>query len=222
MADSLQKIIGKSGYCSRRKAEKIIREGHVTVNGKVVMDPSTKVSERDVIRINGKLLNLGEEKFYYAFYKPRNCLCTLKDPLGRKTILEYLPRELRRKKIIIAGRLDFHHTGLVILTNDGEFANYITHPGFGVMRTYQIKLNCIPDEKQFKKILKRLPETKRLKGNWIVTTVPAGHEKKIMIAFLNAGVLPDKVLRTGIGNIHLGNMKPGEIKAIKKPYFRFP
>lgn len=213
--ESLQKIIARTGICSRRKAEVLIREGKVKVDNKVVFEPGTKVDiKRQTVMVQNRVVKPEVEKFYYAFYKPRGCLSSLKDISGRKTIMDYLPGKLRNKKIIIAGRLDYNHTGLIILTNDGKFANYITHPRFGVPRTYQIKLNKSISAKEIEKISKKLPEIKVLNKNWISVVVPCGHEHKILQLLLKIGALPDKILRTGIGNIFLGNLKPGMIKQI--------
>ncbi len=213
--ESLQKIIARSGICSRREAEVLIREGKVKVDNKIVFEPGTKIDiKRQVVTIEGKIVRPQTEKFYFAFYKPRGCLSSLKDNSGRKTIMDFLPGKLRDKKIILAGRLDYNDTGLIILTNDGKFANYITHPRFGVPRTYHIKLNKRITEQEIEKISKKLPEIKVLNKNWISVVVPCGHEHKISLLLLKIGALPDKVLRIGIGNIFLGNLKPGMIKSI--------
>ncbi len=215
--DSLQKIVATSGICSRREAELLIREGKVRVNNKIVYEPGTKVDiTKDTITVNNKIIKTTSEKFYFAFYKPRRCLSSLKDISGRKTIMDYLPLKLKNKKIIVAGRLDYNHTGIIILTNDGEFANFITHPRFGVPRTYLIKLNKKLELKEIEKISKKLFSAKIQRGNWISVTVPCGYEHRIPLLLMKVGALPDKVCRIGIGNVFLWNMKPGMIKEIAK------
>lgn len=215
MMDSLQKIVAGAGICSRREAEVLIRGGKVKVNNKIIYEPGTKVDiKRQIVTIQDRIVKSQPEKFYFAFYKPRGCLSSLKDISDRKTIMDYLPGRLRNKKIILAGRLDYNDTGLVILTNDGKFANYITHPRFGVKRTYQIKLNKNIKVKEIEKISKKLLDVRIQNKNWISVVVPCGHEHKIPLLLLKIGTLPDKVLRTGIGNIFLGNLKPGMIKPI--------
>jgi pseudouridine synthase len=218
MAESLQKIVASSGICSRRKAEQLILEGKVKVDNKVIYEPGFKVApEHQTITVNGKIIKPQSDKFYFAFYKPRECLSTMSDVTDRKTIKDYLPRKLKNTKIIVAGRLDYNATGLVILTNDGKFANYITHPRFGVKRTYRIKLNKNIDSREIEKISKKLLNVRIQNNNWISVVVPCGHEHKIPMLLLKIGALPDKVCRIGIGNIFLGNLRPGEIKAIPKP-----
>ncbi len=213
--DSLQKIVARSGICSRRKAEQLIREGKVKVNNRIIYEPGTKVDiTKDTIMVNNKIIRVESKKFYYAFYKPRKCLSSLKDTSDRKTIMDYLPAKLRNKKIIVAGRLDYNATGIIILTNDGDFANFITHPRFGVPRTYLIKLNKKLGLKEIEKISKKLLSVKIQKGNWISVVVPCGHEYRIPLLLMKVGALPDKVCRIGIGNIFLGDMKPGTIKEI--------
>lgn len=214
MPESLQKIIARSGICSRREAEKLIREGKVKVNEKIVTEPGTRVEKSDIITVKGKRLTFSHEKFYYLFYKPRGCLASLYDPLGRKTVSNFLLSELKHKKVIIAGRLDYNHTGLIVLTNDGNFANYIMHPKYGVTRTYQIKLNAEINDTRLEKLSRKLKKVKKINSKWIEVTVPAGAERKIFFALTKAGLLYDKVLRTKIGNLTLGNLKPGEIRKI--------
>lgn len=218
MFESLQKVIANSGICSRREAERLIRDGKVKVDNKVIYEPGTKIDiDKQIIKVKEKIIKPQSEKFYYAFYKPRRCLSSLKDVSGRKTISDYLPGRLKNKKIIVAGRLDYNDTGLVILTNDGKFANYITHPRFGVKRTYRIKLNKKIELEKIEKISKNFLEIRAQNKNWISVVVACGHEHKISMHLLKIGALPDKVLRIGIGNIFLGNLKPGMIREIKNP-----
>ena len=123
--ERLQKLIAESGYCSRRKAEELIKEGKVIVNGEVVKELGTKASFNDEILVEGNLIEY-EEKEYYLFYKPRGVVCTTKDDKGRKTVLDYF--DDLDKRIYPVGRLDYDTTGLLLLTNDGEFANLLMHP----------------------------------------------------------------------------------------------
>ena len=138
--DRLQKVIANSGYCSRRKAEELILKGKVFVNGKKVTELGTKASFNDEILVEGNLLDY-EEKEYYLFYKPRAVVCTTKDDKGRKTVLDYF--EETEKRIYPVGRLDYDTTGLLLLTNDGEFANLMMHPSSRIDKYYVAKVEGI-------------------------------------------------------------------------------
>ena len=122
--ERLQKVIAASGYTSRRKAEKLILEGRVTVNNETITELGYKVNPKDEIRVDDVLLEK-ENKVYFLLNKPREVVCTTEDDKNRKTITSLIDTDLR---IFPVGRLDYDTTGLIILTNDGEFANVITSP----------------------------------------------------------------------------------------------
>ena len=122
--ERLQKVIANSGYCSRRKAEELIKEGKVKVNDKIVTELGTKVEESDQIKIEDILLEK-EQKVYFLLNKPRGVVCTTEDDKHRKIITSLIDTNLR---IFPVGRLDYDTTGLIILTNDGELSNILTHP----------------------------------------------------------------------------------------------
>ena len=116
--ERLQKYIASSGYTSRRKAEDLIREGRVSVNGQVVTELGTKVKSGDVVLIDGEAI-VGENKVYYLFYKPQGCVCTLDDEFDRPKVIDYF--EEVEERIYPVGRLDFDTTGALIMSNDGEY-----------------------------------------------------------------------------------------------------
>src|SRR5690625_3372100 len=123
--ERLQKVIAQSGLTSRRKAEKMIAEGKVKVNHQTVTELGTKVSKDDLVEVDGIPLDK-EEAVYYIFYKPREVISSVIDDKGRKVVLDYLPDVTER--IFPIGRLDYHTSGLLLLTNDGEFAHLLMHP----------------------------------------------------------------------------------------------
>ena len=130
--ERLQKVIAQAGVCSRRKAEVLITEGKVKVNGEVVTTLGTTVSEEDKIQVEGKLLK-SESKAYYVLNKARNTISSVSDEKGRKTVMEGFDVN---KRIYPVGRLDFDTTGVLIMTNDGELANALLHPSGEINKVY--------------------------------------------------------------------------------------
>ena len=134
----LNKAIAMSGLVSRRKADELIRSGKVKINNKVVVDFNTKVSPSDKLEVSGKSLR-AKNHHYLLFYKPRDCITTMKDELGRKTIYEYLPKAVSYLKPV--GRLDRDSEGLLLLTNDGDFINGVLHPKNNIKKTYVVTID---------------------------------------------------------------------------------
>lgn len=144
--ERLQKIISKAGIASRREAEKMITEGRVSVNGKVVTELGTKIDEnRDKVFVDNKKIVL-EDKVYLILNKPKGIVTTLKDEKGRMTVIDLIKDVPQR--VYPVGRLDYNTEGLLILTNDGELTNKLIHPSFKIYKTYIAKLKGIPQEEK--------------------------------------------------------------------------
>src|SRR5579862_7447059 len=151
MEQRLQKIIADAGITSRRKAEQIILEGRVSVNGKLVSKLGSKADlEQDHIRVDGRLLSRAAESVYFLVNKPVGYVSTVKDPQGRPTVVS-LVRGIK-ERVYPVGRLDYHSSGLMILTNDGELANFLMSRSSAVPRTYQVKLEGRPDPEGIAKL----------------------------------------------------------------------
>ena len=146
MEERLQKLIAAAGIASRRHAEEMIAAGEVTLNGKVVSEPGTKADPaRDHIKVRGRLINPlleSRERFYVLLNKPRGYLTSLADPEGRPLVTQLLPKSLGRLHPV--GRLDFNTEGLLLLTNDGEFTNFITSARNRVAKVYEVKVKGVP------------------------------------------------------------------------------
>ena len=140
MEERLQKVIAKAGVASRRKAEELIQAGKVRVNGKVVTEMGVRVSPEDEITVNGTPLQQ-ENKVYYLLNKPRRTICSVSDEKGRDTVLSCF--EGINERIYPVGRLDYDTSGLLILTNDGEFANLMMHPRYHLPKTYNVTLSGV-------------------------------------------------------------------------------
>lgn len=135
----LNKAISRTGYCSRRKADELIFANHVSVNGIICGNPAMRINSDDDIAIDGKSLNRSQtSKIYLMLNKPVQIICTLKDPEGRKTVIDILPEKYRHAGLYPVGRLDFFSEGLLLLTNDGEFANLMAHPKYEHAKCYEV------------------------------------------------------------------------------------
>lgn len=149
MEERLQKYIANSGYTSRRNAEKLILEGKVTVNGHIVTELGTKVSNFDEVLVEGNHIKKNEQKVYYLLNKPRGVISSASDDKGRKTVVDLIDTN---ERIYPVGRLDYNTTGLIILTNDGELANYLMHPKNEIKKTYLAKIEGILEKDAINKL----------------------------------------------------------------------
>ena len=232
--ERLQKIIANSGYCSRRKAEELIKKGKVKVNGQFITELGTKIQEKDTIEIEGKIINK-ETKEYILLYKPRGVVTTTSDDKKRKTVLDLIDTD---KRIYPVGRLDYDTTGFLLLTNDGEFANRLMHPKNKVEKLYIAKVQGIVDGKSIKilrdgviidgqKTAKAKAKIKKIDKKTKTTIVELvihegrNHQVKKMFAALGYEVI--KLKREAIAFLNLSGLKSGEYrhlnpKEIKKLY----
>ncbi len=144
----LQKAIADSGFCSRRKAEEYIKNNKVLVNGVITSTLGVKVSNKDEIIVDGNAISK-QDKEYYALYKPRGVISSTKDDKGRKTVIDFFDSN---KRLYPVGRLDYDTSGIILITNDGEFANLMMHPKNKIQKTYIAKLKGIIDGYSIKKI----------------------------------------------------------------------
>jgi 23S rRNA pseudouridine2605 synthase len=221
--ERLQKLLAHAGIASRRKAEQLILEGRVTVNGAVVLELGTKADpERDHIKVDGKRVGAPERLVYLAMNKPKNCMSTVTDPEGRETVMHLLRGV--KARVYPVGRLDYASEGLLLLTNDGEFAKRITSASSHVTKTYVVKTNgaLTPDqEKNFRDGVplagKRtapagLKLIQRAENPWYEVRLIEGRQNQIRLMFKHFGRLVEKLRRVKIGFLELGGLKPGEFR----------
>ena len=143
MLERIQKIMAQGGIASRREAERLILDGRVTLNGKVVEELGTKAdTEKDYIKVNGRLITRPEPKTYIMLFKPRGYVTTSKDPEGRPTVMELL--EKVKVRVFPVGRLDYDTEGLILCTNDGDLAHRLQHPSHEIPKTYLVKVDGVP------------------------------------------------------------------------------
>lgn len=223
--ERLQKVIAESGIASRRKAESLIQEGRVRVNGQVVTELGTKVSGSDIVSVDNK--QIGKEvKEYYLFYKPRGVVSTSHDDKGRKSVVDFIPTKAR---IYPVGRLDYDTTGILLLTNDGEFANFMTHPKNEIDKVYIAKIRGILTGKAIYQLehgvvldgKKTAPSKVKVRkkdassGTSIVEiTIHEGKNHQVKNMFASVGYDVLKLKRERIGFLHLGNLKSGEYRSL--------
>jgi 23S rRNA pseudouridine2605 synthase len=221
--ERLQKILSRAGIASRRKAEEYIQEGRVTVNGKVTTELGSKADlERDHIKVDGKLLHKPKQIVYIALNKPKEVVTTVSDPQGRQTVMNLMGGV--KTRVYPVGRLDYHSEGLLLLTNDGEFANRITSASTHVEKTYLVKVNRIlspEEEEQFRRGIAlhgrrtapaKLTLVKRAVNPWYEVRLTEGRQNQIRLMFKHFGALVEKLKRTRIGFLDIGSIKPGEFR----------
>jgi len=221
MKERLQKIISAAGIDSRRHAEAMITEGRVSVNGEIVRELGSKADpQKDVIRIDGKIISIENPGCYIALYKPAGYVTTLSDPQKRPTVVD-LVRDVP-ERVYPVGRLDYDSAGLLLLTNDGAFAQKISHPGFRVPKTYRAKIAGRISLEKLKEISKGIllpdgvfkPENLKQekvndKSAWISLTLHEGRNRIIRRGFEAAGFTVTRLVRTSIGNITLSGLSEG-------------
>lgn len=231
--ERLQKIIANSGYTSRRKAEELIKNGQVKVNGNIVCELGTKVSSTDTIEVEGNILERTEKKVYYMLNKPRGVISSVTDDLNRKTVVSLIDTDLR---IYPIGRLDYDTTGLILLTNDGELANMLMHPKNEVEKTYIAKIEGILTPSEFyglkkgieidgRKVLPtHLKVRKQTEDSQIVEIgIVEGRNHIVKKIFESLGHPVSKLKRESYAFLSLGNLKSGEyrelsLKEVKRLY----
>ena len=223
--ERLQKVIAASGITSRRKAEELIKQGKVKVNGQVVTELGTKVDSKDEIEVNNQIIEK-ETKEYYLLNKPRGVITSTSDDKNRKTVVELINTDAR---IYPVGRLDYDTTGALLLTNDGEFANILTHPKNNIDKVYLAKLNGIITGVQINKLkdgvllddvlvkpsrvkLKRV--NKESNTSMVGITIHEGKNHQVKRMFESVGFLVDKLTRERIGIFNLEGLKSGEYRKL--------
>ncbi|MCE3010041.1 MAG: rRNA pseudouridine synthase [Proteobacteria bacterium] len=220
----LNKLIADRGLASRRGADKIIEEGRVQVNGKKVYELGIKVDpSKDRIMIDGKPLRGRFENLYLMLYKPKGVLTTMEDPLERPTIQVFLEEVPTR--VFPVGRLDWDSEGLLLLTNDGDYANRVTSPKENVTKTYLVKVDGQPKPEHIQKLLKgvTIAEGKvsaqyieklnrgRDQYAWYKIIITEGKNRQIRQMFEKIGFDVLKLQRVAIGRLRLGSLKRGEL-----------
>ena len=215
MEERLQKIIARAGIASRRHAEELIASGLVTVNGQVVTELGTKADEsRDHIKVNGRLLRGHSDRVYLILHKPPEVVATLSDPEGRASLSDFLRGVPER--VFPVGRLEYHASGLVFLTNDGELANRVLQ-AHHLKQTYQLKLKSLLTFAEIEELGRTTgARIERRHGNapWYEVTVLNASSDALRNRLFQSAHPVEKTKRVGLGNLELGALAPGQHRAL--------
>ncbi len=216
MEERLQKIIARAGVASRRHAEQLISSGMVTVNGKTVTELGTKAdASRDHIKVSGKLLRPEANRAYLVFHKPVEVVATMSDPEGRRSLrdfLQYVPQ-----RVFPVGRLEYHASGLVLLTNDGELANFIMQ-SHRLPQTYQVKIKSLLTLAESDELSRatgaRISRRGGQKAPWYEITLSEARRDVLRDRLFQSGHPVEKMKRIRLANLELGSLAPGQYRAL--------
>jgi len=224
MEERIQKIISAAGVTSRRAAEELIAEGRVRVNGQVVTELGSKADpSKDHIKVDGKLINPHQPKTYIMLNKPVGFVTTMADPEGRPTVQDLLKGV--KVRVYPVGRLDYNTEGMLIMTNDGDFAHLVTHPKHELPKTYLAKIKGVLDDKQIEMIETglflddgktapaKLRKIRKEEANsWVEITITEGRKRQVRRMFDRVGRSVIKLKRTKTGNLVLGDLAEGSFR----------
>jgi 23S rRNA pseudouridine2605 synthase len=233
--ERLQKVLSRAGIASRRAAEKVMAEGRVTVNGETVRELGTKADVAvDDIRVDGVRARPPQTPVYLVLYKPKGVVTTRHDPEGRSTVMDLVPSVAG---LFPVGRLDVTTEGLLLLTNDGAFAERVSHPRYEVPRVYEAKVRRVPDEVTLARLRKgvrvegqrmavdRVRIVEAANNSWLEVTLHEGKHHEVRRLLEAVGHPVSKLKRIALGPLTLRGLKPGEfrhltpseVKAFLKP-----
>ncbi|TJX61447.1 rRNA pseudouridine synthase [Soehngenia saccharolytica] len=229
----LQKYIAKAGICSRRKAEQMILDGRVSVNDTLITDMGYKVDiSKDKVKVNNQLITLDNDKVYIALNKPSGVITSVKDEKNRKTVLNFT-KDIKQR-IYPVGRLDYDTSGLIILTNDGDIANKLMHPSKKVYKKYIAMVDGIPSELELDKLRNGIvidnKKTAKARAYIIdkinedavvVIEIYEGRNHQVKKMCEKIGHPVKRLKRVSIGEIELGDLRPGEWRYLTEKELKF-
>lgn len=227
----LNKAIAHSGLCSRRKADELIFAGAVSVNGNIVCEPGTRVNiDSDAITVNGRRIafaaKAGQARTYVLLHKPVQVVSTARDPQGRETVLDILPPAYKAKRLYPVGRLDYFSEGLLLLTDDGELTNHMTHPRYHLAKEYEVRLRETPTAGMLAKMRagmtlaegeKLAPVEARLdekNSTLLRLTLHQGINRQIRRMCRDLGLTILSLRRVSIGPLRLGDLPKGKCREL--------
>ncbi|MEE2565956.1 pseudouridine synthase [Hyphobacterium marinum] len=224
-SERIAKRLARSGVASRREAERMIEAGRVTVNGKLLKTPAFKVTDRDTITVDGKPVGAAEKTKLWRYHKPSGLVTTHKDPEGRETVFDKLPKSLGR--VISVGRLDLTSEGLLLLTNDGELSRALELPTTAWTRRYRARAFGSVDEAALARLRAGVTvdgvsygpieaEVERATGSnvWLNVALKEGKNREVRKALDAVGLKVNRLIRIAYGPFQLGQLATGEVKSV--------
>ena len=225
MSERIAKFMARSGVCSRREAEELIRQKRVTVNGEIVASPALNVDGSEKILLDGEKLPAVEATRLWLYYKPVGLLTTHKDTDSRPTVFDNLPAGMPR--VISVGRLDLNSEGLLLLTNNGELSRKLELPENGWSRRYKVKVHGYVDLKRLSALekgavvdgvsygpVKAEVETEKGTNAWLIVTLSEGKNREIRKLMKSIGLDVARLIRLSYGPFQLGSLKKGEVREV--------
>ena len=229
--ERIAKVIARAGVCSRREAEQLIADGHVTLNHKILKTAAINVTEADQIRINGKLLPQAEDSKLWRYHKPDGLVVSHKDPQGRPSVFDKLRQQLPR--VMSIGRLDINTEGLLLLTNDGEIERLLELPSSGWIRRYRVRAYGKMDDAGLELLkggveiegvrygpVEAKVETSQGDNVWMTVSIREGKNREVKKICDYLGLQVNRLIRTNFGPFQLCDLKRGGIEEIPRKFWQ--
>src|SRR4051794_13688104 len=223
--DRIAKWLSRAGVASRRDVERMLTEGTIRLNGKVVTHPATFVSAGDVVQVAGKVVEPPDRTRMWRYHKPAGLVTTHKDPEGRPTVFEKLRQQLPR--VISVGRLDLNSEGLLLLTNDGALARQLELPSTGWLRRYRVRVFGTPNEAALKSLVKGVTiegvrygpieaevDAKKGDNTWLTVSLREGRNREVRRVMAHLGMSVSRLIRVAYGPFQLGMLERGGVEEI--------
>ncbi len=229
--DRVAKVLSRAGIASRRDAERMIAEGRVRVNGKVITSPALNIAPSDRVSVDGTLVGDPEPPRLWLYHKPAGVVTTARDEKGRPTVFDALPEDMPR--VMSIGRLDINSEGLLILTNDGEVKRKLELPATGWLRRYRVRINGSVSEANLDRLRKGIEvegvryqpmivtfDRQQGANAWLTVSLREGKNREIRRAMEGIGVTVNRLIRVSYGPFQLGSLKAGEVEELKSRVVR--
>ncbi len=223
--ERIAKRIARAGICSRREAERLIEAGKVRVNGKTITSPALNVTPEDTITVAGKPVGEAEKTQLWLYHKPAGLVTTNRDPEGRPTVFDALPKDMPR--VVSIGRLDLNSEGLLLLTNDGSLARKLELPATGWIRRYRVRAFGSFSADMLERMQKSITiegmryqpmevkmESQTGTNRWLVVALKEGKNREIRKIFEHFGLKVNRLIRVSYGPLNLGSLPHGEVKEV--------
>jgi 23S rRNA pseudouridine2605 synthase len=223
--ERIAKWLARAGVASRRDAEKLLVEGHVTLNNVRVIHPATFVTPGDIVVVNGAMVDAPERTRLWRYHKPVGVVTTHRDPQGRPTVFEKLPPGLPR--VVSIGRLDLTSEGLLLLTNDGSLARKLELPATGWIRRYRVRVHGVPDQSRLAALAKGITidgerygpidaglDSRKGDNAWLTVSLHEGRNREIRRVMAHLGLGVTRLIRIAYGPFQLGTLSRGAVDEV--------